>query len=474
MPFTAEDAKDHTEKADTPKKQEVWAKVANQALAACEKDGGEDCEASAIKQANAAVDKIGESTTKGYGAFTVKVGKERKTIGELIDHFKADGPMDVGDCTTFAELHRAKAKEQSDIEVTVLAEQYKGLFDKVMALDEWIPALRSLTEEFIASAHAEGFIAELEGFEFLEADSVKSRLSESDVGSVVGIMEAGTVASGGDEPLIMQVAVIEPGWGRQNKEGDEDSRHYYPAEVLARDIGVFKGAKMHETDHKERSNKTWTSTILDFVGFTETGGPIAKVGVHDPDFAKRAINLEKLGQLDKLVPSILGDGISRKGMRDGKKGWVVEALTKGYFVDWVSRTAAGGRTVALGESEEVPNMEEEKKDVVEEAVEIKIEESEEVKLLDKADAKKLIEEAKLTEFATKRLTEAEWADEDALKGAISEWQAETNRLVGAGKPVGNAVGISPAVKSRDERIAEADKLKSGVNAKWSGVPIREA
>jgi len=197
------------------------------------------------------------------------------------------------------------------------------------------------------------------------------------------------------------------------------------------------------------------------------------VGVHDPDFAKRAINLEKLGQLDKLVPSILGDGISRKGMRDGKKGWVVEALTKGYYVDWVSRTAAGGRTVALGESEEVP-MEEEKKDVVEEAVEIKIEESDEVKSLDEADAKKLIEDAKLTEFATKRLTEAEWADEDTLKGAISEWQAETNRLVGAGKPVGNAVGTTPAVKNVEERIAEADKAKSAVNAKWSGVPIREA
>ncbi len=59
MPWTAEDAKGFTQAADTPKKQRQWAEVANSELASCLKAGGEqkDCEATAIKAANAAVAK---------------------------------------------------------------------------------------------------------------------------------------------------------------------------------------------------------------------------------------------------------------------------------------------------------------------------------------------------------------------------------------------------------------------------------
>jgi len=62
MPWKASDAKEHTEKADTPEKQKVWAKVANDRLQACLDDGKEQdvCEASAIKQANSVVAKMEE------------------------------------------------------------------------------------------------------------------------------------------------------------------------------------------------------------------------------------------------------------------------------------------------------------------------------------------------------------------------------------------------------------------------------
>jgi len=49
MPWSPGDAKKHTKKANTPKKKRQWSDVANSALA----DG--DSEASAIRQANAAV-----------------------------------------------------------------------------------------------------------------------------------------------------------------------------------------------------------------------------------------------------------------------------------------------------------------------------------------------------------------------------------------------------------------------------------
>ncbi len=58
MPWTARDAYRHTKKAATPHLQSQWSKVANSAL-----EGGAD-EASAIRQANAAVNKGGKSKRK--------------------------------------------------------------------------------------------------------------------------------------------------------------------------------------------------------------------------------------------------------------------------------------------------------------------------------------------------------------------------------------------------------------------------
>lgn len=57
MPWTAETAQEH-KKGMTPHQAEVWVKVANAALEKCKKDGGSDCDASAIRQANAAVNNM--------------------------------------------------------------------------------------------------------------------------------------------------------------------------------------------------------------------------------------------------------------------------------------------------------------------------------------------------------------------------------------------------------------------------------
>jgi len=54
MPWTKEDADKHN-KGLSEKQKEQWAAVANDALKRCQEKGGKDCEASAIRQANAAV-----------------------------------------------------------------------------------------------------------------------------------------------------------------------------------------------------------------------------------------------------------------------------------------------------------------------------------------------------------------------------------------------------------------------------------
>ena len=63
MPWTAKDAK--SKKADTPKKREAWAKIANKALADCKKKGDDDCEGRAIRIANNAIAKMKEAEPAG-------------------------------------------------------------------------------------------------------------------------------------------------------------------------------------------------------------------------------------------------------------------------------------------------------------------------------------------------------------------------------------------------------------------------
>jgi len=174
-------------------------------------------------------------------------------------------------------------------------------------------------------------------------------LSEAAIGRVIAIEEAETTA--GLVPLTLDVALIEPG------PGNAMDRHYYPAEVLRRDAGVFKGGKMYATDHRESAKDvgTWVSTIKACpVGFTESGAPIARVVVHKDWFARDIRALQAEGLLEKMECSIIGAGKAKKGTVNEQEYNIVEAITEGS-ADWVTRAGAGGRALALAESEPTNN-----------------------------------------------------------------------------------------------------------------------
>ena len=61
MPWTPQDADKHI-KGLAPRAKQVWANVANETLKSCE---GDDCEAKAIKVANAAAKRVGKVAKKG-------------------------------------------------------------------------------------------------------------------------------------------------------------------------------------------------------------------------------------------------------------------------------------------------------------------------------------------------------------------------------------------------------------------------
>ena len=65
MPWTNEDVEKHM-KGLSAKAKKMWVNVANSALSSCKEKGGEDCEGSAIRQANSVANKQMEDDEKTY------------------------------------------------------------------------------------------------------------------------------------------------------------------------------------------------------------------------------------------------------------------------------------------------------------------------------------------------------------------------------------------------------------------------
>ena len=80
MPWTVGDVERHMKDLSAAEK-ETWVEVANKALAACEKAGRSDCEASAIRQANAVIGKVREALTPEQEDFVEAVTKTEDGIG---------------------------------------------------------------------------------------------------------------------------------------------------------------------------------------------------------------------------------------------------------------------------------------------------------------------------------------------------------------------------------------------------------
>ena len=71
MPFTIADVEKHI-KDLTPEQKEQWLSVANSALKKCEDEGGSNCDASAIQQANGVVSNA-DDKDKTFGMKDVEI-----------------------------------------------------------------------------------------------------------------------------------------------------------------------------------------------------------------------------------------------------------------------------------------------------------------------------------------------------------------------------------------------------------------
>jgi len=163
MPWTKNDAKGHTSKADTPKKQKQWAEVANSVLKSCMAEGGteESCSAKAITQANGVIAKLEDCLDNSYYYLTdisdiqleekdgkksswievFRIGKwnhpkygiiegTTKLFGDFIKNWK--------DRVLGRDISLDKTHEPSD-GATGWVQELKIKGDRLLALIEWTP-----------------------------------------------------------------------------------------------------------------------------------------------------------------------------------------------------------------------------------------------------------------------------------------------------------------------------------------------
>ena len=168
MPWTTEDVEKHM-KGLSAKAKKTWVNVANSALATCQEKGGEDCEGSAIRQANSVAKKQMEEDEKAYYYLTdisdiqleekegkksswievFRVGKwnhpkygiiegTTKLFGDFIKNWK--------DRVLGRDISLDKTHEPSD-GATGWVQELKIKGDRLLALIEWTPFGIELIEQ---------------------------------------------------------------------------------------------------------------------------------------------------------------------------------------------------------------------------------------------------------------------------------------------------------------------------------------
>jgi hypothetical protein len=140
--------------------------------------------------------------------------------------------------------------------------------------------------------------------------------------------------------------VIKPGWSKNNR--------YYPADMLKKSAPIFEGAKMfvnHATEKEatarpEGNLHDWVANVTKV--WPEADGTLrATAKVIDPQFKAKLALLGESKMLPTMGVSIRAIGTAKPGEAEGRKGDVVESLTKAASIDFVTFAGAGGQVENL-------------------------------------------------------------------------------------------------------------------------------
>lgn len=491
MPFTTKDVAKHTKKATTAALKKQWVAVANSALGDCGA-GDDGCEAAAIKKASGVIAKAvaesegdvskkdKEATLKpitspidlGNGLAVVHLGEVAGSLGDKASRVEqafrsafgrrnADGylespwPRDVfeddpemGTSVVVSDdgMLWAVEYETTDEGVTFAD---RGEWQQVELTYRKVGAQATTDEETTTEE-----VAEFAEAEIGQALSIAD-ITETDV-TALGISEA-DLGTGRRAPVLIDFQIITPG------PGNKKNNHYYPKSVLKRDAGIFDGVDVFVTDHKEaeRSERTKVGRVREAPSrFTEAGAPVGQVIVYDPDVAEKARNRADAGELATLECSIYARGQTKPGKVNGVDYKVVEAITEGLYLELVSKAGAGGRALALAESQGDDMPEDQETTTQEEAAtEEELHETEETPtLLAEADVICFLSETHLPQLSRNRLAEQKWETEETLKTAIVAEVAYVKAVSGSGQPFqqggDNQAAVTETAHERERRRAK--------------------
>ena len=462
MPYKTNQALPDSVKGSLPKAaQDIFRKVFNAALKQY------DDEEKAFKVAWSAVKKAGYKKVDDKW-IKESVIEDKQKLEEYDETYAEWG------ITSFEQLEAQEKIIKKAIEIEDLTISFRRMITNVMQsieIEDKIGGINKLTKEFTSRLNSMQEIAQRKAIK--ENEENKAEFAESELSPITELSESET------GPLHAIVRIIKPGWGNKKH------NHYYPKDILQRDAFQFVGAKMYETDHRpnEKSTRTWVSTIEDIVG-SDNGAPLAKVAVHNEDFAGRLRNLNELGMLEKMECSILANGLAKSGFKlNGREGKQVEAITNVSSVDWVTRAGAGGAAVSLMENDKLESNKEkdmseldkkaetEQKEIQPENVEeVEILESEEQieekeqepTLMSVAEIKEVLSKTDLPKYAQTRLAfSGRFISEEEIK-EVAEAELEYIKTVTrSGKPF----GMSKQTEKKSENIdkfAEANAKKDKI------------
>jgi hypothetical protein len=253
------------------------------------------------------------------------------------------------------------------------------------------------------------------------------------------------------------IKLIAPGWG---------SSGYYSKEVLQRDGPTAFPAKTqmfwdHQTPAEEAAKPE--GALNNLAAVLVSGATYQEEGLRGPGLYADAKPFEQYkphieDMAADIGTSIRARGIASQGEAEGRKGSIIEKISQGISVDFVTKAGAGGQVVtmfeaargaqireAIKESQEVFEVNEQEAQTLREAADKATKDNEtlkaevarlkEVAILGQAHefAKGLIEKADLPELTKKRLIET---TQPYVQHITKEGGLDT---VGYGKVVESAV-----------------------------------
>lgn len=469
MPWTVSDV-DHFKKGMTPKQKRQWVAIANDALARCM---GQDCEASAIKQANGAMQESGTMP-------------ETEQLYQRL--------QEAANCAEWMEsrLH---------LMFTEIADNLFG--EGYLSRDERI-ALSGAIGDALDSFRA---VVEAKASQLYQRSRWKMPDDAKTPDGMQHMEEAGDLSSD-FVPLLekavrrdgtIPIKVIAPGWGASG---------YYPAEVLERDgPRLFASGIQMFWDHQTATEEAERpeGSLENLAAVLTAPARWDANGAAGPGLYADAKVFETYRQsVDSLAPhigvSIRASGRAVQGAAEGRSGQIVQSIASVKSIDFVTKPGAGGQIISMFEaarpsrqdSEEQKmneHQQQELKEAQDKAAELTAQNARLQEALILRDAKDFVSAAlaksTLPEVTRQRLAESLSANPPVANGALDKaayttriaeaLQAETAYLQQvAGYGAGRIEGMGNTATTNHDLSGEALTKRMAESFRALGLSEKEA